>query len=212
MTDMLTAAGVPSTVWNTLLPPDVLSGLKMNLNPPVAPWGSFAVQGGVGGIGGVGVLNTQYPFQLYSGPGTLSSASPPGSYFNYDEYGLNLTLTGALSTSNTGDVQTIIQARQLRARYLYVMALLLHYDPTIPDASADPIYGKINLQFDPGYFTENGSNGTNALTGPQQKELTIRRIAQWAINVVDSQSPDSIMTPFKYDKNPFTAAGWRCRQ
>src|SRR5262249_5726627 len=36
------------------------------------------------------------------------------------------------------------------------------------------------------------------------KELAIRRIAQWAINVVDSMDPDNIMTPFEYDVSPFT--------
>ena len=35
-----------------------------------------------------------------------------------------------------------------------------------------------------------------------------RRIAQWAINVVDFRDPDSIMTPFEYDVNPFNANGW----
>lgn len=38
------------------------------------------------------------------------------------------------------------------------------------------------------------------------KELTIRRVAQWAINVVDFRDPDCIMTPFEYDVNPFN--GW----
>ena len=39
-----------------------------------------------------------------------------------------------------------------------------------------------------------------------QYELTARRIAQWAVNVVDFRDPDSIMTPFEYDVNPFN--GW----
>ncbi len=36
------------------------------------------------------------------------------------------------------------------------------------------------------------------------KELAIRRIAQWAVNVVDFMDPDNIMSPFEYDMNPFT--------
>jgi hypothetical protein len=37
-------------------------------------------------------------------------------------------------------------------------------------------------------------------------EQTARAIAQWAINVVDFRDPDSIMTPFEYDVDPFD--GW----
>ena len=33
-------------------------------------------------------------------------------------------------------------------------------------------------------------------------------IAQWAINIVDFQDPDSIMTRFDFDLDPFDAAGW----
>ena len=42
--------------------------------------------------------------------------------------------------------------------------------------------------------------------GPNPTEQTARAIAQWAINVVDFRDPDSIMTPFEYDVNPFN--GW----
>ena len=40
-------------------------------------------------------------------------------------------------------------------------------------------------------------------------EEAARFVAQWAVNVVDFRDRDSIMTPFEYDPNPFTAAGWR---
>jgi hypothetical protein len=42
-------------------------------------------------------------------------------------------------------------------------------------------------------------------TSATDKELA-RRIAQWAVNVVDFRDPDNIMTPFEYDLNPFD--GW----
>src|SRR5262249_3387176 len=35
----------------------------------------------------------------------------------------------------------------------------------------------------------------------------IRRIAQWAVNCVDFRDPDSIMTPFEFDYNPWD--GWQ---
>ncbi len=37
-------------------------------------------------------------------------------------------------------------------------------------------------------------------------EIFARRVAQFAINVVDFRDPDAIMTPFSYDPNPFD--GW----
>ncbi len=35
-----------------------------------------------------------------------------------------------------------------------------------------------------------------------------RRLAQWAVNVVDYRDPDSIMTRFQFDPTPFDAGGW----
>ena len=43
------------------------------------------------------------------------------------------------------------------------------------------------------------------LTTTAGKEKT-RKLAQWAINVVDFRDPDNIMTAFEYDENPFD--GW----
>jgi hypothetical protein len=74
-------------------------------------------------------------------------------------------------------------ARQLYARQLYCLATLF-IDPT----------------FDPPMPHE------PALTQAQRRELFLRRIAQWAINVVDARDSDAIMTPFEYDQNPWD--GW----
>ena len=43
---------------------------------------------------------------------------------------------------------------------------------------------------------------------PDRKEATARRIAQWAINVVDFRDPDATMTPFEFDLEPFDENGW----
>ena len=63
-------------------------------------------------------------------------------------------------------------ARQLYARNLYVMMLMLiNFDPADGNAEEDA-----------------------------------RKVAQWAVNVVDFRDRDSIMTGFEYDVNPFN--GW----
>ena len=71
-----------------------------------------------------------------------------------------------------------LYARQQYAKYLYILMMLL----------SDQNYA---------WSTEVGVN---------QPEVNARRIAQWAINVVDFRDADSIMTPFEYDVNPFN--GW----
>jgi hypothetical protein len=69
-------------------------------------------------------------------------------------------------------------ARQLFARHLYVLAMMLK-----------------SSEID---FDNNTGNNTPAETA--------RGLAQWAINVVDFRDADSIMSPFEYDANPFN--GW----
>ncbi|UUO05256.1 hypothetical protein M4951_17970 [Blastopirellula sp. J2-11] len=78
-------------------------------------------------------------------------------------------------------------AKQLYARHLFCLALLLH------DAGYDfPLF--------------EAPTETAALSADDKRELTVRRIAQWAINVVDFRDNDAIMTPFEYDVNPWD--GW----
>src|SRR5262249_12941331 len=73
-----------------------------------------------------------------------------------------------------------VYARQQYAKFLYLMMMMLS-DQT--NAWTNDTLGVVTLQ-----------------------ELTARRIAQWAVNVVDFRDADSIMTPFEYDVNPFN--GW----
>lgn len=45
------------------------------------------------------------------------------------------------------------------------------------------------------------------ILGPKPNQAAVsRQVAQWAVNVVDFRDADSIMTPFRYDPNPFD--GW----
>ena len=70
--------------------------------------------------------------------------------------------------------------RQMYARHLYCLMMLLR----------------------------NGNKYDTDLDGTPTQAETARLFAQWAVNVVDFRDPDSIMTRFEYDIDPFDANGW----
>lgn len=84
-----------------------------------------------------------------------------------------------------------VDGRQLLARHLYVLVMALsrsldapNSDATLPTLASFP-------------------------NGPSDaKSYKARRIAQWAVNVVDYRDPDSIMTRFVFDEDPFDTNGW----
>ncbi|WP_146598209.1 hypothetical protein [Novipirellula aureliae] len=81
--------------------------------------------------------------------------------------------------------ETTVQPGQLLARHLYTLMMALTNDGVaFPSVSGAP-----PASFDSALYKA-------------------RRIAQWAVNVVDYRDPDSIMTRFPYDPNPFDATGW----
>ena len=63
------------------------------------------------------------------------------------------------------------------------------------------------LAMDEGFDIQKATTG-NPPTGLRARQVTARRFAQWAINVVDFRDPDSAMTPFEYDWDPFDDDGW----
>ena len=93
-------------------------------------------------------------------------------------YGNGLDLNGD-GVYNAVDEQIArLQARQLYARHLYVlMMLVMDRAYVLPMATEAPPIDK--------------------------RRDTAKRIAQWAINVVDYADADSIMTPFEFDYEPF---------
>jgi hypothetical protein len=101
-----------------------------------------------------------------------------GNLLLYDTAGKNKWPAPTTNFSPDGTVTAPQQARQLYARYLYVMALL----------------------FDDQYWAAVKSGPATTVTNIAQYT------AQWAVNVVDFQSPDSAMTPFKYDSKPFAVS------
>jgi hypothetical protein len=133
----------------SLFPRELLLGLKMNVNRPLGNWGN--------------------PLTLYTQPGTTQIVP-----FNFDPSGNNPLIDPVTHTYVPDTtVPPYEQAKQIHARHLYVLMMLLRETGTVQ------------------YFTE-----------PTPDELIARRIAQWAINAVDFMTPDSVMTPFEYDVTP----------
>ncbi len=94
---------------------------------------------------------------------------------------VNTGISGSAPARAIADRYHGIQSRQLMARHLYCLGMLL-----LPDD----------------LFLSNLPPGT-ALTGPARA----RAIAQWAVNIVDFRDADQTMTRFAYDPDPFAIGG-----
>ena len=161
-----------------MLSPDLIGGLRMDINRPIGNGRDDTGEGVVDEPGEAGVAQPIWPgiFQ-----------DPNGTPIN------DLTFEG-LDANRDGTVDAVDRylARQLYARHLYVLMMLLTNAGGIePQSYAHPV--------DP-----NDPAASNAVA---KRELTARRLAQWAINAIDFRDADAIMTPFEYDVNPFD--GWQ---
>ena len=78
-----------------------------------------------------------------------------------------------------------VNGRQLLARHLYILMMALTSDGIDFPSVVAPAMPPMSFSSD---------------------AYRARRLAQWAVNVVDYRDPDSIMTRFVYDPNPFD--GW----
>ena len=88
-------------------------------------------------------------------------------------------------------------ARYHFARHLYVLTLLT---TEMVDRNGDGKY--TNDWYD---FNQDDKTETNFPSGKDRTDYR-KVIAQWVANVVDFRDPDSIMTPFEFDTNPWN--GW----
>src|SRR5262249_268322 len=95
---------------------------------------------------------------------------------------------------NNGNIPVAWKARQLMARHLYAL-IMLFSDQGFVDWITQGTQPKSPVP---------------PLWAAQKQELTARRVAQWAINVVCFRDSTSAMTPFEYQTDIFQPSykGW----
>jgi hypothetical protein len=172
-----------------LLGPELISGLKIDLNRPL---GDGHDNGGDGTPTLAGLRTVDDPLEAITLPGGIHLDPTDRLWRNMSTYGS----TGiAFDHNNNGfDLATEIAAsqlgehlaRQYLARQLYVIAMLLKRPNFFPDPDGD------------------GERDDIDGNGVVNDADTAMYLAQWAINAVDFRDRDSIMTPFEYDVDPFT--------
>lgn len=183
------ASGYPPTTWTTMvssnpiLPPDLLAGRRFNLN-----WAFGNGQDNTP-LPGNGVVDD--PQEAGMSPGVDYMAYPKNGGATPQSYGKIFDYTSIKQPTMA------TQVRQLYARWLYTLALLV-CDPvavgkTVPGAG-DPY-----ATFATGTLPAGVTDTLNWCKG-------CRALAQWAVNAVDFRDRDSTCTVFYYDANPFD--GW----
>jgi hypothetical protein len=182
---------VVNAVMNQVVPWELRHGGKFDLNRWLGNgFDSAVLPGQPGGTVLDGVADD--PLEAFADPANpppyIGPREPgwvaPGAYYTANTTPANHN--NGVDVNNDGQVNHFdrMYARQLYARHLFCLATLF-IDPT----------------FDPPMPHE------PTLTQVQRREMFLRRIAQWAINVVDYRDSDAIMTPFEYDVNPWN--GWQ---
>ena len=189
----LTAQGVrapdqKALAIDALLSPDVRRGLRMNINRPFGN-GEDNASGGQGPGNGI-VDDAQFETSdtLTYPPGMGVSQPVPFDPSN----GQDVNFDGSVNSTDR------ILSRQLLARHLYVLLMLCSNDDF-----------RFPLSMIPGIPTQAPQWGqmVETLDDSQQQELKAKKLAQWAVNVVDFRDADNIMTAFEFDVNPFN--GWQ---
>ncbi|MBI1246348.1 hypothetical protein GC197_00710 [bacterium] len=163
-----------------LLPPEIMRGEAFDLNRFLEAPADGVDNDGNSYTDDVFELQSYAQMMFQNSLTTSNYVTPNGGFLNWvsgtSGPGANAPNFGTPSFSNPVSYSA---SRQLMARYLYVMALLMMEDQYIVPAV------------------------DSSLTAPLPEKLAKRRIAQWAINVVDYRDKDAVMTPFEYDLNPF---------
>ena len=153
----------------TLLAPEVVMGLPMDINRPFGD----GVDNGSNGI-----------VDEHSVTGTGNNESGTDQVVTnttgYNELTPTTLTRAAMDHNNDGTANGAGDhyARQIFARHLMMLTWVVLDTGTYPDFDRD---------------------GTGTVDD-------VHQLAQWCVNVVDFRDPDSIMTGFEYDLNPFD--GW----
>jgi hypothetical protein len=177
-----------AAIVDALLSPDLRRGLRMDINRPFGDGEDTgpADQGpGNGLVDDSLEVDDTVNFQLVTGqnqPVLLDSSN-----------GQDVDGNGA-----GGEATDRLLSRQLLARHLYVLLMLSTDDNFFFPLSEIP----------PAHVFQTPAWGRPAeqLDDSSRRELKAKKLAQWAINVVDFRDADNIMTGFEFDTNPFD--GW----
>lgn len=196
---------VVNTEGRKLLSPELIAGLRMNINRPLGDGRDGNDNGVVDEVPPpgryIGSLRTYgRPWDNGNAETATEGRNSSVNLWSWlaDQSALAkagfppppaLDLTCGIDVNGDGkvDINDQILARQLLARHLYVLARLMIDDEAL-----------LNVKWFDKTDPAIASGNQDAV-----KKLAIRRIAQWAVNVVDFMDPDNIMTPFEYDTDPF---------
>ena len=179
-------AGVVNPSWLeqqvvAMLPRELRAGRKMDINRLFGD----GIDDPTNGL--AGIVDDPFEFDT-DGNSVVDAADTDAQFLWRDLFGTNVPgrffhpVTDSAGNPSIIPIPTYAPARQIYARQLYCLAMLLLKDFDMPVA-------------DPG------------MSQLDRDKAKARRLAQWAINVVDFRDADSIMTPFEFDLDPF-ANGW----
>ena len=182
-------AFVPDPMRRGMLSCDVRAGRPFDINRPFGNGFDDDADG---------IVDEPDEYNVAEGAIPEPLLTPQGERVSVDADGDGLVRRG---------VQEGIRVRQKFARDLY-MLVLLTTEAVDRDGDGEiirefPTNGSGQFRLDGGDFNFDFSGGGNV----QQNRIGFRSlVAQWAINVADFRDPDSIMTPFEVDLNPYN--GW----
>ncbi|MCC9655860.1 hypothetical protein [Rhodopirellula halodulae] len=178
--------GLTNDQLNDLVAPELRLAKKLNVN---RPFGNGVDDNGNDVVDEPREVNV--PGYDDDGNGVVDDASEQvgvetEAFQSYAGETIDTSFTGVAPDYVLDDSEPV-GARQLLARHLYVLMMIISRD--------------LQNEF-PGY----GDTLGTPVPVTDREAYRARRLAQWAVNVVDYRDSDSIMTRFVYDPNPFD--GW----
>jgi hypothetical protein len=206
-----------------LISPDLVVGLRMNVNAPFGngydddydgvvdePTEGAEVGGMMAAIGSNAAPHEPL-WTYWSG----NSSVPPRPHYQGFNWTTQYAATGVpFDGDRDGNFDKRIDemARQQHAKELYCLMMLL-----LDQKYVIPYFEQTTAVDANGAITASGTQENLGFSWPSQLTtkpewdrthnakawLTARQIAQWAINAVDFRDRDSIMTPFEFDVNPY---------